>query len=109
MPVQRGIVPPALIITTIALVLCSIGWGAFGVFSFAEPDGLALTAHRYLSLVLSTATICAVMINLAARIVRVIRAAGADDGYAAGYADGLDARPAAPTASAVSRLVRTPR
>jgi hypothetical protein len=87
--------------------MCSVAWGAFGVLSIATPEALPTAAHRYLCTLLATVTICSMMVYLSARIVRTIRAASAaDDGYADGYRDGLDARPGAP---AVSRLVPSRR
>ena len=104
---QRGFVPPAIIVSTIALILCSIAWGALGVLSLVEP-AMPLLFHRYLCSLLATLTICSGMVHLTARIIRTIRyahgldAAGDGDSYANGYADGLDARPVSP---GVSRLV----
>jgi hypothetical protein len=112
MPVNsRGLVPPAIITSTIILVMCAVGWGALGVLSFAgEPDALSTAAHRYLSILVATATICSLMVNLFARAIRAVRAAPATDGgYATGYADGVDARPEAPVSPGVSRLMRSPR
>jgi hypothetical protein len=115
MPVQRGgLVLPALITSTIIMVVCATIWGALGVLSFADADSLSTAAHRYVCMALATVTTCSLMINLAARNVRATRAelrvlraelrtddAGYDAGVVAGYAAGLDAAPS-PT---VTRLV----
>lgn len=107
MPVSRGLVPPALITSTVVIALCSAAWGAFGVLSFVEPDALPTAAHRYLCILLATLTLGSGMVNLSARIVRVIRTdAQSVCGYVEGYTDGLEAAPISP---AVSRLVPTRR
>lgn len=102
---QRGLIRPAILTTTIALVVCSILWGAFGALSFVAPGALPTAAHRYLCMLLATVTLGSVMVHLTARILRAMYAALADEGggedYATGYADGLDARPS----PAVTRLV----
>lgn len=111
MSVPRGLVPPAIITSAIVLILCSVGWGAIGVLSLPTTPTLPNALHRYLCLLLATLTISALVVNLAARLMRALRELQPDDGYATGYADGLDARPGAATSAppAVSRLVRTPR
>lgn len=115
MSVQRGLVPPALIASTIIVVVCVASWGALGVISLVDADDLSPAAQRYVCTLLVTVTTCAVMTNLAARTVRAVRTpAQTADAYAAGYADGytdgVDARPgAAPPVPAVSRLVRLGR
>jgi len=78
------------------MVVCAIAWGALGVSAF-QPAGSAmpLPVHLYLLIMLATVTICAVVINGAARIVRVIQAVGTD-GYAMGYVDGVAGRPDVP-------------
>lgn len=102
---QRGLIRPAIVTTTIALVLCLILWGALAALSFAEPEALTIAAHRYLCILLATATTCSVIVNMTARALRAILGAIAAEGggedYATGYADGLDARPS----PAVTRLV----
>jgi hypothetical protein len=105
---QRGLVPPAILTSTIVLVLCAIAWGALGALSIAEP-AMPSTLHRYLVSLLGTLTLCAVAVNMAARTIRAIRDAAPTTtvcGYAEGYTDGLDAAPVSP---AVSRLVPTRR
>lgn len=117
MPNQRGLVPPAILTTsTTVLILCFVGWGAFGVLSFALPEALSTAGHRYLSMMLATVTICSSMVYWTARAVRDLltaapgaAASGADDRYAIGYADGLDARPGAPVSPSVARLVQPRR
>jgi len=107
MPGPRGLVPPALITSTIVLILCAVAWGALGALSVADP-GMPVTLHRYLCSLLATLTLCAVAVNLTARVVRIIRESGPGTvcGYADGYTDGLDAAPVSP---AVSRLVPSRR
>ena len=104
MPFQRGLVPPAILLSTIALIVCPVGWGGLGVLSIVAPEAISTAMHRYLCILLATVTICSMMVNLAARIMRAIRsereiAAGDADSYAAGhatgYTEGLDARPGA--------------
>lgn len=109
MPGQRGVTPSAIITSTIVMVLCSVGWGALGALSIAEPDALPIATHRFLCILLATVTICAVVVNLFARLMRDIRTVPIDGGYAAGYTDGLDAQPIAPVSPAVSRLVPSRR
>ena len=103
---QRGLIRPAIVTTTIALVLAAILWGAFAALTFAKPEALSTAAHRYLCILLATATTCSVIVNMTARALRAILAAiaaeGTSEDYARGYADGLDARPVSP---AVTRLV----
>lgn len=112
MPVPRGLIPPALIASLVGLLVCSIAWGAFGVFSFTEPNALPTTAHRYLSMMLATFTILSMMVYLTARVLRTIHAVMAERatetvcGYAEGYTDGLSAAPVSP---AVARLTPTRR
>ena len=107
MPVPRGLVSPALIASTVVLILCCAAWGAFGALS-AVPAGAAMppTLHRYMSIALATLTILTGMVHLTARIIRAIReaAAGAAPvcGYVEGYTDGLEAAPVSP---GVARLV----
>lgn len=74
------------------MVLSSIGWGAFGALSLTDPDAMPTATHRYLCALLATLTVCAVTVYLVAWLVRALRLA--DDGYAAGYADGAGAAPA---------------
>ncbi len=105
-PAHRGLVPPALTTSTIVLILCATGWGALGVVALDKGLTLDPELYRYLTTILSVATICSVIVQLFARLVRAIRLA--DDAYAAGYTDGLDARPVAHT-SPVMRLVPTRR
>jgi hypothetical protein len=103
------LVPPALVGSTVALTLCSVGWGALGVFSLPMTDDLPLALHRYLCILLATLTICGGMVNLSARIVRAIREERGEPavcGYVEGYADGLEAAPVSP---AVARLVPSRR
>lgn len=107
---HRGLIAPAIITSTIILIACSIGWGALGVVSFTEPETLPTAAHRYLCILLATATTCSAAVLVTTRALRSILAGiaairageGAGDGYAEGYADGLSAAPVSP---AVSRLV----
>jgi len=87
--------------------MCSVAWGAFGVLSIATPEALPTAAHRYLCTLLATVTICSMMVYLSARIVRTIRAAEpaqTDDGYAAGYTDGLDASHARSNGARVAQM-----
>lgn len=104
MSTSRGLIPPAIVVSTIVLALCAVGWGVLAAFSI--DDTLPMAPHRYLCVMLATVTICSAMVNLTARAVCILRTGGpGDGGYAAGYADGLDAHPDAPTPPAVSRLV----
>lgn len=105
MPVRRGLVPSALITSTIVLLFCAVGWGALGVIAF--DSNVPVAVSRYLSLLVAVSTICAVTVNLSARVIRAIRDAA--EGYAAGYTDGVDAQPGAPVSPVVSRLARTLR
>jgi hypothetical protein len=101
MPAPR-LFAPAIVTSTIVLVLCAVGWGALGVVSVDDSASFSPDIQRYLCLLLVTVTICSTSVNLLARFARVIRAGAlTDDGYAAGYADGLAAAPVSP---AVSRL-----
>lgn len=105
-PIRRGSIQLAIVGSTILLVLCALGWGALGVIAVDESITLDAELGRYLNMLLIVSTISAVLVQLFARLVRAIRLA--DDGYAAGYRDGLDAAPISP-APVVARLVRSPR
>jgi hypothetical protein len=98
---QRGLVPTAIVASTIVLVLCAVCWGALGVATL--DNSMPFAVQRYLCILLGTVTVCSVVVNGYGRLVRLIRS---PDAYTVGYTDGLDARPDAP---AVTRLVRTPR
>jgi hypothetical protein len=111
-PTPRGLISPAIITSTIVLILCALGWGALGMASLDDPSAIPSADHRYLCIALATVTLGSTIVHMTARALRTILVALAGnlaaltpseaDGYAQGYADGLSAAPVSP---AVPRLV----